>query len=275
MESKECRLLYDEDLISDNNMSEPRPLHGKIYRFFRSQEYWTSLATTHLLVHSFLSTYSVLLNVLCFSLAAALLWKSGPGSGSTDVGILGFENRHPYWIPVSYEARDEYVAENEQNTKAWDDLMSPTYFSASHADLQKAGESINSSVFLVDGGYLAGLGVYHDIHCLRRLRLFLDSNGYYDELTEENMEYLRDHLGHCIESLRRTVICNADTNIFTFTWKNEQEVRPGVLRPMPQSKPQRKCVSFGAVESWIMERHVSLHPRLVKPNGEIKKIMMV
>lgn len=42
---------------------------------------------------------------------------------------------------------------------------------------------------------MAGLGVYHDIHCLRRLRLFLHSDYYYGELTEVNKEYLREHLG--------------------------------------------------------------------------------
>ncbi|KAI1430273.1 hypothetical protein F5Y12DRAFT_722941 [Xylaria sp. FL1777] len=69
-------------------------------------------------------------------------------------------------------------------------------------------------------------------------------------------------------------MCNADTNIFTFTWENAEEVRPGILRPMPQSNQQRKCVNFEAIESWVMERHVSLHPRLVKLGGEIEKIMM-
>ncbi|KAI0438429.1 hypothetical protein F4803DRAFT_534986 [Xylaria telfairii] len=281
MKSKQYGLLDDESVISDGELSRRQPPHGIIYRLFGSQKVWTSQNTTY--HYSLLSTYFMILHVFCFALAVALLWQAMSSSDKTS--LAGFDHRYQDWIPVSYEVRDEYAAENEpspfmgrpneQNTKAWDDLITPTYFSASHADLVKTGESINSSVVLADGGYLAGLGVYHDIHCLRRLRLFLHSNYYYDELTEENMDYLRDHLGHCIESLRRTVMCNVDTNIFTFTWKNAQEVRPGVLRPMPQSNQQRKCVNFEAVESWIMERHVSLHPRLVKPDGDIEKIMMV
>ena len=65
----------------------------------------------------------------------------------------------------------------------------------SESDLQKTGESINDSVLLTDGSYIAGLGVYHEIHCLRRLRLFLHSDYYYDTLTDTNMQYLRGHLG--------------------------------------------------------------------------------
>lgn len=149
---------------------------------------------------------------------------------------------------------------------------------------------------MADGGYLAGLGVYHDIHCLRRLRLFLHSNYYYVNLTEINMEYLREHLGklksllkgyhmskrliliillgHCIESLRRSVMCNADTNIFTFTWAEANEVRPGVWRPNPKSNQEKKCVKWDALENWVNERHVPLQPKLLRPNGEVEKILM-
>ncbi|KAI0395497.1 hypothetical protein F5Y17DRAFT_192598 [Xylariaceae sp. FL0594] len=284
MDSKDYRLLDDQDASSNDGVYQPRPLQGGMSRFFRSREYCTSHSSTHILAHSFLSAYSLFLHALCFLLAAALIWQSLRVPHSTDLGILNFDNRYHDWIPISYEIRDEYAAENqpspfmgmpnEENTKAWDDLITPTYFSASHADMVKTGESINSSVALADGGYLAGLGVYHDIHCLRRLRLYLFSDYYYDKLTEKNMQYLHEHLGHCIESLRRTVMCNADTNIFTFTWQNAQEVRPGIYRPMPQSSQKRKCVNFEAIEDWIMQRRVSLNPRMVKPNGEIEKIMM-
>jgi len=228
--------------------------------------------------------------------------------------MIDFDNRYADWVPVSYELRAEYALENPDstfagmpdaaNTKAWDDLIarrfmptptlflrkkkhhlfltshllvSATYFAASLGDLQKTGESVNDSVLLArrKDHYLAGLGVYHDIHCLRRLRLFLHSNYYYDELTEVNLEYLREHLGHCIESLRRSVMCKADTNIFTFTWEDAQEVHPGVWRPNPKSNQQRKCVKWEAVEAWVTERHVPLQPILLKPSGEEEKVLMV
>jgi hypothetical protein len=40
-------------------------------------------------------------------------------------------------------------------------------FSASAEEMRAAGESIEeSSVELVEGGYLASTGAYHDLHCL-------------------------------------------------------------------------------------------------------------
>lgn len=78
---------------------------------------------------------------------------------------------------------------------SWPKYQIATFFSASQEDLEKTGESVNDSVPLADGGYIAGLGVYHNIHCLRRLRIFLHSDYYYDNLTEANLAYLRGHLG--------------------------------------------------------------------------------
>jgi len=141
-------------------------------------------------------------------------------------------------------------------------------------DLQKTGESVNDSVRLAAGGYIAGLGVYHNIHCLRRLRIFLHSDYYYDKLSEANMEYLRGHLGHCIESLRRSILCNADTTLYTFTWEDAELVREGIYRPRPKSNQDRKCVRWGEVEDWVKERHVELNPVLLKPSGEEEKILM-
>ncbi|KUI70080.1 hypothetical protein VM1G_11685 [Cytospora mali] len=48
---------------------------------------------------------------------------------------------------------------NNTNTKAWDDLITPAFFSASKQDLEKIGESVNDSIPLADGGYIVGLSV--------------------------------------------------------------------------------------------------------------------
>ncbi|KAI0484192.1 hypothetical protein GGR56DRAFT_612730 [Xylariaceae sp. FL0804] len=82
------------------------------------------------------------------------------------------------------------------------------------------------------------------------------------------------HPGHCIENLRRSVMCTADTNMFTFTWENATVVRPGVMRPNPYSSQNRKCVNFEAIHSWALERHVPLQPLLLKPDGKTEKVLM-
>lgn len=83
------------------------------------------------------------------------------------------------------------------------------------------------------------------------------------------------HLEHCIESLRRTIMCTADTNIYSFTWEDAEYVRPGAWRPRPKSNQERKCVRWEAVQDWVMERHVPLNPVLLRPSGEEEKILMI
>lgn len=41
-----------------------------------------------------------------------------------------------------------------------------TYFAATKEELIAGDEHLASSVKLADGGYIAALGVYHEIHCL-------------------------------------------------------------------------------------------------------------
>jgi hypothetical protein len=40
------------------------------------------------------------------------------------------------------------------------------HFNASLAELQRAGESLENLAGLEGGGYVAALGVYHELHCL-------------------------------------------------------------------------------------------------------------
>jgi len=82
-------------------------------------------------------------------------------------------------------------------------------------------------------------------------------------------------IGHCIESLRRSILCNADTTVYTFTWTDAEFVRPGIWRPKPKTNQERKCVKWEAVEAWARERHVALNPVLLKSSGEEEKVLMI
>jgi hypothetical protein len=47
-------------------------------------------------------------------------------------------------------------------------MASAVMIRASYDEMAQVGESPESSVQLSAGGYLASLGVYHDLHCLVR-----------------------------------------------------------------------------------------------------------
>ncbi|KAF2113245.1 hypothetical protein BDV96DRAFT_648217 [Lophiotrema nucula] len=232
-----------------------------------------------------LYSYIALLHVICFGMIVLLYQRTSPTKLRHDSDLSNWDNRYSNWVPVEWEVRkenaldDDAVSEftglpNDNNTKAWDDLILPSFFSITEAEGNMLGENLENAARLKSGGYLAAIGAYHDLHCIRRLRLFLHSNYYYRDLTDENMAYLRFHLGHCIESLRRSVMCHADTTVATFTWDNAVEVHPGIWRPEPQSNQKRKCMKWDLIENWADARKVPLKPTLLKSDGEEEDVLV-
>ncbi|KAF2015189.1 hypothetical protein BU24DRAFT_482779, partial [Aaosphaeria arxii CBS 175.79] len=174
-----------------------------------------------------------------------------------------------------------------ENTKAWENLIphkhhyitfrnfmysyskiSATFFSLSEDELRASGESLHDSVQLADeDGYLAALGVYHELHCLRQVRLYLYRDTYFGNLTEANLEWFYSHLDHCIETLRISIMCNADLSLYTFYWKEREENRPHA-----KSNSQRQCLNWAQIEQWSISRQVSLWPRLVRKGGNKDRV---
>ncbi|CAI6328930.1 unnamed protein product [Periconia digitata] len=169
---------------------------------------------------------------------------------------------------------------NNANTKAWEDLLLPGFFNATAEEITSVGASIDESVKVDDGGYLASLHVYHDIHCLRRLRLWLYRDHFYPHIDPTRVPDIQRHLGkcsptmfkhaltmedHCIETLRRNTMCKADTSVDTFVWTD-----PTAEKPAMKSTGFRKCVNWDKFESWAFSRKIDLHPYILRPTEDKK-----
>ncbi|KAH8881938.1 hypothetical protein GQ53DRAFT_734493 [Thozetella sp. PMI_491] len=147
--------------------------------------------------------------------------------------------------------------------RAWDDLIKPVYFRASREELERGGERLDNLAELEGGGYLATIGVYHEIHCLRQLRLQLFRDRYYPNLTEAQDKYLHRHLDHCLEALRLTIMCNGNTALYSFAWDD-----PDAHMPATKSNSKSVCVKWSAVETWSHSRMVDSNPPLVRLSGD-------
>ncbi|KUJ21331.1 uncharacterized protein LY89DRAFT_639313 [Mollisia scopiformis] len=127
---------------------------------------------------------------------------------------------------------------------------------ASYDEMAHAGERPEDSIELLDGGYLASLGVYHDLHCLRRIRFFLYRDHFYPNMTAEQEHGEASHVEHCLESLRTSTMCTGDTGLWTFEW------HPHVAKAQAKTAAQRSCVDWGALDEWTRGRAVGFNPRL-------------
>ncbi|KAL5453757.1 hypothetical protein PMIN07_007844 [Paraphaeosphaeria minitans] len=170
---------------------------------------------------------------------------------------------------------------------AWTALLQPFFFNASASGLSAASVSPADAVRDKQSGYLASLGVYHELHCLVRfpclrspfffffffyqfpterppqnqLRNLLYLGTGPAALSSEQITYYHSHLDHCIEAIRLSSTCNADLSLYTFTWPREEDF----TFLDAHSKTPRKCVDWGQVEKWSMERKVELALTVMKP----------
>ncbi|KAF2734163.1 hypothetical protein EJ04DRAFT_394626, partial [Polyplosphaeria fusca] len=154
---------------------------------------------------------------------------------------------------------------SDENNAAWDALTRSMFFNASAGELRAAGETLEDSVQFPDGSYLASLGVSHDVHCLRQVRLYFYRDTYYPHLTPRQDQSLRGHVGndHCIEALRLSVMCTGDVGMYSFYWKEGQD--PRTSKPGTKTRSLRKCVVWDKVQAWSEKRMVPKSVDVVRP----------
>ncbi|ORY19202.1 hypothetical protein BCR34DRAFT_552734 [Clohesyomyces aquaticus] len=145
------------------------------------------------------------------------------------------------------------------NAAAWTHLMQPLYFNASEEELLSAGASPADSVRVKNGGYIASLGVYHELHCLVKMRNFLYLHRHSQNFSSENLEYWYDHLDHCIELLRISSMCTPDLSVYSFTWPSNQNA--SFLDA--HSYMPRNCIDWRQLEAYTWKRRIGLTPTLL------------
>ncbi|MCJ1333512.1 hypothetical protein MMC10_010212 [Thelotrema lepadinum] len=81
-------------------------------------------------------------------------------------------------------------------------------------EMQRLG--ISDTIPLTGGGYATILGVYHNLHCLRRIHQYYFQDYYTPNMTAEVFNKWREHDLHCLEVLRRSVMCHPDLSVNTY-----------------------------------------------------------
>ncbi|KAI1191418.1 hypothetical protein F5B17DRAFT_426584 [Nemania serpens] len=177
-------------------------------------------------------------------------------------GFVGYEVRKPK--ASSYGKHDVLGGPpTEEQDNAWDHLVNGSFFNASLDEFLRAGESLENLVELTDGGFLASIGVYHELHCIRQLRLYVYKDIYYPRLNNAENWYLQDHLDHCLEALRQTIMCNGNTAVTSFYWRSPQS-----KSPEPRTNAYSVCAKWDTIESWAYSRKVPVDPEYKRSSSE-------
>ncbi|KAI1759592.1 hypothetical protein GGR53DRAFT_523743 [Hypoxylon sp. FL1150] len=147
----------------------------------------------------------------------------------------------------SIEPNNVYTGEpRKELDEAWAELIEPMAIKISASELARLGES---SIALQDGsGYLAEMAVFHELHCIKRIRHHLHLDYYYGNMTTDEAERESKHIDHCLEYWREAAMCRGDPTLSTFVWYEG--------RPFSRVHSTHECINWDRLREWAESRMV-------------------
>jgi len=99
-----------------------------------------------------------------------------------------------------------------------------------------------------EGGYVVQLAVFHQLHCLNLVR-----KGIYGGVDMSNSDDLMgiEHLDHCIDMLRQSIMCNSDITPTTFA-RTSLDSNMKVVAEVVHT-----CRSFSKIQKWAWSRRIT------------------
>ncbi|KAM6476508.1 hypothetical protein HDV62DRAFT_384328 [Trichoderma sp. SZMC 28011] len=129
---------------------------------------------------------------------------------------------------------------------AWEEITAGRYFRITAEEAIEAFGSA-SDVYWNDkvGGYMAGIDMFHALHCLNRLRQSFWPD-YYPPSTHPNTVI---HQEHCIDHIRQMLMCSGDMTLIPTEWTDY------LGRNYVNSDVPHTCRNFAKLRDWVVSRH--------------------
>ncbi|KAK5997735.1 hypothetical protein PT974_00092 [Cladobotryum mycophilum] len=112
-------------------------------------------------------------------------------------------------------------------------------------DLDKLGKT---SVPLRDkSGFLAGIDVIHELHCLNYVREHI----YAEYYKFEAKKFQDEHIYHCIDHIREILMCHGDIAVHTYEKSKEDQ------RPLMKRQTTHECRKWEPLFEWAIANEPS------------------
>ncbi|KAJ7791383.1 hypothetical protein B0H13DRAFT_1521822, partial [Mycena leptocephala] len=104
-----------------------------------------------------------------------------------------------------------------------------------------------------DGHYIAALDVFHNLHCLNKVRMALDPDYYPDWRISTTNNWIPSQKNatqqsHCLSWLRQSIMCNSDTSVIVWQW--DSTLNASVFK----GNVAHTCRKFDKVQAWAKDR---------------------
>ncbi|KAM3085717.1 hypothetical protein ACMFMG_002782 [Clarireedia jacksonii] len=118
-----------------------------------------------------------------------------------------------------------------------------------------------TTLALKDGsGYVGEMSVFHELHCIKRIRRHLNLDHYYPGLTGKDLERENVHADHCLEYWREAAMCRADATMATMFWRDAV--------PTSRAWSDHECVNWESFDKWARSRSLNMtDPSILNQTG--------
>ncbi|KAJ7062079.1 hypothetical protein C8F01DRAFT_1284132 [Mycena amicta] len=135
----------------------------------------------------------------------------------------------------------------------WSDLYN---FGISRITKEEAAQLPNKTHAIPGdpGHYIAELDVFHNLHCLNKVRMALDPDYYPDWRMSTSNNWIEtqknatEHVNHCVDWIRQSLMCAGDTSVIVWQWKNWANAS------LVQGNVAHTCRKFDKIQDWAKDR---------------------
>ncbi|KAF2663827.1 hypothetical protein BT63DRAFT_460949 [Microthyrium microscopicum] len=140
-----------------------------------------------------------------------------------------------------------YIGEpNAEVDKNWDELTWGRYFLITEDEAKSAwGDDVGEFWDEKQGGYVAGIDMFHTLHCVDQIRKLLHAP-HYNITISTNTALHRDH---CLEQIRQYIMCAGDLTPIPTKFYS------GLGRNYVDSDYPHTCRNFQKLHDWVLDRY--------------------
>ncbi|KAF7193749.1 hypothetical protein HII31_04916 [Pseudocercospora fuligena] len=174
------------------------------------------------------------------------------------------ETYSPVNNAIEYEYRRTIANDTTmvgQPNPAWEsrmsNLLNNTLLSISQTELDLANTTSIPVQSTNPTQYAGGLGIAHNIHCVKKLKQFLYFSHFYPdvEIGSSHYDYLQYHADHCLNFILQSMMCHMDTSLYTLVWAPGEDGKTMVVKH--REPGVQKCVNWDKAKEWMEERSIS------------------
>ncbi|KAH8822119.1 hypothetical protein DL96DRAFT_1819696 [Flagelloscypha sp. PMI_526] len=138
-----------------------------------------------------------------------------------------------------------YRGVSDKTDEAWRNLYDGTFIRISKSE---AARLPNRTYPIADeaGYYIAQFDVFHQLHCLNTIRKTLNPERYVGDMGLEE-----EHIRHCIDSIRQSLMCTSDVSAIVWQWNEQVQLVQG------RTDMAHSCRNFEKLQKWTHERRLS------------------